>query len=157
MEVWNGRNQHDSWEVAESGEWIMPERQRLFLEWTLTPTWEREPKTLREWAQQHEVAESTCRRWRQDRRFKEIQERRMAELNIRPDRIQEIYDTLWKRATQGTGPEANKAAELYLSQANKLNPQKVIVEDKGVRDLTDDELKLELQRRMQELEQGHRG
>ena len=106
--------------------------------------WLADPERLgskKEWARSHGVAESTVFRWQNDRWFKAAYEQRLAELNVSPDRIQAVVDSLWTAASRGD----TKAASLYLQYVDRLQPKRVVIEDARVAGLSDDELAAELQ------------
>ena len=64
-----------------TGEKIMPELWKSFLEWLLLGP-ERVPQTQKEWAVANGVHEDSLRRWKRDPRFRKEWEARAAELNI---------------------------------------------------------------------------
>lgn len=130
---------HESVErIRARGGDLLSVKQREFIEWLCDPE---RSGSQREWAEQHEVAGSTLRRWKQDRWFKQAYEQRLAELNISPDRIQVVVDALHRAAAGGD----TKAASLYLQYVDRLQPKRVVIEDARVAGLSDEELAAELQ------------
>lgn len=93
------------------------ELQEQFIEWLLDP--ERKG-SQNEWAREHGVSPSTLSNWKsRDSIFKEAWERRAAELNINPERVQKLVDTLFKKGADGDV----KAIELYLRFTEKYTPK----------------------------------
>lgn len=106
-----------------------------FIDWQVDPA----PKSVKgsqaQWCKTHGVQESSVRRWKRDPRFKDALQSRLDELNISPDRIQEVVDAMFQQATEGN----TKAAELYLRFVERLQPPRVVVE-KAAAELSDEEL-----------------
>lgn len=106
-----------------------------FIDWYVDPA----PKTVKgsqaQWCKERGLQESSVRRWKRDPRFKDALQARLDELNISPDRIQEVVDAMFKQATEGN----TKAAELYLRFVERLQPPKVVVE-RSAAELSDEEL-----------------
>lgn len=111
-----------------------------FVEWLVSPTWERTPKTQVEWARNHDVNAETVSRWKRDPRVKRQLEKRCDELNLSVDRIQEVINSVFKAATQGD----MKAATLYLQHADRLAPKRIVIEDRTLAAMSDDELREKL-------------
>ena len=82
--------------------------------------------------------EDSLRRIKRDHRFIKEWDRRAAELNINPERVQSVIDSLWQRASDGDV----KAASLYLQYIEKFTPKrKVVVDDeRDVAGFSDEEL-----------------
>lgn len=146
-----GNNQHPGWENHD-GKWQMPERQAEYLQWLCTPPADREPNTKAAMAERLDVHVATLRRWEKDSMFRAEWDRALAELNIKPDRVQEVIDALFKQATSG---DVN-AQKLYLTMVEKISPPKIVLHDKGVEDLSDDELADELEKRAIDARRGMR-
>lgn len=88
-----------------------------FIDWLLDPD---KKGSQNDWAREHGVSPSTLSNWkRTDGIFKEAWERRAAELNISPERIQTIVDKLYDKAKDGDV----KAIELYLRFTEKYTPK----------------------------------
>ncbi len=121
----------------DSGEQLMPRLWKEFLEWLLLGP-ERDPQTQREWARENDIHEDSLRRIKRDQRFVKEWDRRAAELNINPERVQSVIDALWQQAAAGDV----KAASLYLQYIDKFTPKrKVAVEDdRDVALFSDEEL-----------------
>ena len=121
----------------ETGEKVMPLLWQELLEWFLRGP-EREPRTQREWAASHDIHEDSLRRIKRDNRFIKEWDSRAADLNINPERVQSVIDSLWQRASDGDV----KAASLYLQYIEKFTPRrKVVVEDdRAVAGFSDEEL-----------------
>ena len=121
----------------ETGEQAMPTAWRDLLDWLLRGP-EREPRTQREWAAENDVHEDSIRRIKRDHRFIKEWDRRAAELNINPERVQSVIDSLWQRASDGDV----KAASLYLQYIDKFTPKRRVVvdDDRDAAGLSDEEL-----------------
>ena len=121
----------------ETGMKVMPDKWKAFLEWLLQGP-ERVPYTQREWAKQNDIHEDSLRRIKRDPRFVKEWERRAAELNINPERVQSVIDALWQRAADGDV----KAASLYLQYIDKFTPKRrvAVTEDRDVASMSDNEL-----------------
>ena len=126
------------WATApDTGQQQMPALWKELLEWLLQGP-ERSPRTQREWAKDHEIHEDSIRRIKRDHRFIREWDRRAAELNINPERVQSVINSLWQRASDGDV----KAASLYLQYIDKFTPKrKVVVDDeRDTQGLSDEEL-----------------
>ena len=89
------------------------------------------------------IHEDSLRRIKRDARFIKEWDRRAAELNINPERVQSVIDALWQRAADGDV----KAASLYLQYIDKFTPKRkvAVAEDKDVVSMSDSELADELE------------
>lgn len=125
------------WAADETGEKTMPSHWQSFLDWLLQGA-ERTPKTQRDWAIENDIHEDSLRRIKRDHRFIKEWDRRAAELNINPERVQSVIDALWQRAADGDV----KASSLYLQYIDKFTPKRrVVVDDeRDAAGLTDGEL-----------------
>jgi hypothetical protein len=132
----NGGGRGWQWD-EEAGEKIMPVRWHEFLDWLLKGP-ERNPRTQREWAADNNIHEDSLRRIKRDHRFIKEWDGRAAELNINPERVQSVIDSLWRRAADGDV----KAANLYLQYIEKFTPKrKVVVDDeRDIAGFSDEEL-----------------
>lgn len=140
------RGPSDGWQQID-GEWIMPPWQREYLEWFIDP--ERFPRTQKDWCDQHEVDESTVRRWRKDKRFQAELAKAYTVVNLSPERVQEVIDSMHRKAVLEGDV---KAAQTYLQYIGRFEPPKrVVIEDKGVEGLSDEELAAVLQARLAKL------
>ena len=130
------------WKTDEdSGEKVMPDAWRDFLEWLLRGP-DRDPRTQREWAAESGVHEDSLRRWKRDPRFIREWDRCAAELNIHPERTQSVIDALHGQAVAGSV----QAASLYLQYIERFTPKRsVVVEDRAVSGLSDAELADEME------------
>ena len=93
--------------------------------------------------------EDSLRRIKRDARFIKEWDRRAAELNINPERVQSVIDSLWQRASDGDV----KAANLYLQYIEKFTPRRrVLVEDeRDIAAFSDEELASALEAEVIEL------
>lgn len=129
---------HESVARAAAQGGLLSEVQRDYIEWLCDP--EREGSKA-QWAKDRGLSPRTLYSWVSDRWFKAAYEQRLAELNVSPDRIQAVVESLWKQAKGGD----TKAASLYLQYVDRLQPKRVVIEDARVAALSDDELTAELQ------------
>lgn len=104
-----------------------------YLEWRSDPTRE---GSKEKFATDHHVSRSTLAAWERKPWFKEGLERRLAELNVSPDRIQTVLETLWREAKDGDV----QAARQYLAAVEDMRPKRTRIEDTSVADLSDEEL-----------------
>ena len=132
----NGGGKGWKWD-EETGQSVMPKNWQKLLEWLLQGN-EREPRTQRDWAADNKIHEDSIRRIKRDARFIKEWDRRAAELNINPERVQSVIDSLWQRASDGDV----KAASLYLQYIDKFTPKrKVVVDDeRDIAGYSDEEL-----------------
>jgi hypothetical protein len=111
--------------------------QQEYLLWLIDPE---HKGTKLSWATDHKVSYETLRRWQKSVGFRDELERTASSLNVSTERIQDIVNALWKKAVSGDV----KASELYLRYAEKLQPPRVVIEDRRVAELSDAELHAEL-------------
>lgn len=110
--------------------------QAEFIDWLLDPE---KVGSQNDWAKSHGVAASTLSAWKKkDRIFRSEWERRAAELNINPDRIQELVNTLFRKGADGDV----KAIELYLRFTEKYTPKVDLSKPKetSLSEMSDEEL-----------------
>lgn len=115
---------------------LLDARQEQYLEWLVTPTSARVPKTQAEFARQLGVDTTTLRRWEKKDWFKTEWDRRVSEIQGSPERTQKLLDALYLKALEGD----NKAAQLYLQATNRLLPPQTVINTSKASDLSDDEL-----------------
>lgn len=104
-----------------------------FIEWLLDPA--KDKGTQKEWAAAHSVPLDSGWRWKKTRFFREAWEKRAAELNGGPDRVQNVINAMYEKALEGDVP----AAKAYLAHVGKTTPI-MAAEVKEVAKLSDDEL-----------------
>ena len=137
----------NQWRKDRNGNWVVPKLVDEFLDWYCDPRREA-GDTLDVWATPNNVARVTVSRWLEDPRVVAVLDHRFEILNGRPERVQQVIRAVHDRAVQ-TGDV--RAAELYLRYVDKLKPARVIHEDRRVNDLSDEELRRELERAAREL------
>lgn len=115
---------------------ILDGRQIQYLEWLVTPSHERVPRTQGEMARLLGVDPTTLRRWEKRPTFKSEWDKRVNEIQGSPERTQRLLDALYDKALGGD----NRAAQLYLQATNRLIPQVTINQANSVSELSDDEL-----------------
>lgn len=114
--------------------------QKSFIEWLCTPDAYRMPSTMREWSAENHIHERTLVKWKRDPDFQREWQKRLARARVTPDRINDIYDALYEKATKDGSVQA---AKLYLEGNNRLNPPNELLDEKtvsAVADLSDEEL-----------------
>lgn len=90
-----------------------------------------------QWATDHGIAPATCGVWKKLPMFVDAWNARLKELNVHPVRIQKVLDAIWQKAVDGD----SKAASLYLQYVERFTPkQQVIVRDKAISEMSDNEL-----------------
>ena len=126
----------------------MPPLWQDLLDWLLRGP-DRRPRTQREWASENDIHEDSLRRIKRDHRFIKEWDRKAAELNINPERVQSVIDSLWLRASEGDV----KAASLYLQYIEKFTPRRrlVIDDERDIASFTDEELASALEAEVQYL------
>tara|TARA_R100000152_G_C6781923_1_gene217634 strand:+ start:2967 stop:3434 length:468 start_codon:yes stop_codon:yes gene_type:complete len=126
----------------ETGVQVMPDSWKKLLEWLLQGP-ERFPSTQKAWAAENNIHEDSIRRIKRDPRFIREWDKRAAELNVNPERVQSVVDALWVRASEGD----TKAAALYLQYVEKFTPTRRVVvnDDRDVTSMSDSELADELE------------
>ena len=142
----NGGGRGWAWD-DDSNEKVMPDTWKALLDWLLLGP-ERSPKTQKEWAAEQDIHQDSVRRIKRDPRFIREWDRRAAELNINPERVQSVIDALWQQAASGDV----KAASLYLQYIEKFTPRrKIVVEDRDAAGMSDGELADELEAQIHHL------
>lgn len=106
--------------------------QAAFVEYLVDP----DRGTQADFARAHGVAEKTLSRWKKDSDFRSMWDRRCAELNVDPDRVQRLIESIYARALDGDV----RAQKLYLEYTEKFTPKRVVIEDRSPKDLSDTEL-----------------
>jgi len=112
------------------------EKQAEFIEWLVDPS---RKGSQNQWAREHDLPNNSIPRWKKQPFFKRALQRRMDELNISPERTQEVVNNLHKLATSN-GREAVMAAKTYLQHIERLEPTRKPIEDRAIKDLTHEEL-----------------
>lgn len=124
-------------EIGADNTPLLDARQTQYLEWLVTPTSERTPRTQAELASQLGVDPTTLRRWQHKPHFKAEWDRKVSEIQGSPERTQRLLDSLYAKALSGD----NRAAQLYLQATNRLLPSTTIVNNNvAASELSDEEL-----------------
>lgn len=114
-------------------EWVLDPLVVEFLEFWVDPE---RSMSKQAWAKEHQVSVDTIKRWQREPVFQRRLQERLAELNVNPDRIQAVVDTLHRNAVGGDV----RSAELYLKYVDRLQPATVVVTDRRPSELSDAEL-----------------
>jgi hypothetical protein len=98
------------------------------------------------------IHEATISKWKKDYLFRRAWDKRLADLNVSPDRIQRVIDSIYNAACK----EDMKAAELYLKFVDRFTPKVQVqgAEDRSVKEMSDDELAKQFREGLQVLEGG---
>jgi hypothetical protein len=110
--------------------------QSEFLDWLIDPDQTRLPKTQKEYASEHHCSIRTLSEWKKRSDFREAWDRRLSDINISPDRIQAVVNSMWAQACRGNV----KAAELYLKYIDRFRDVREVITTTSVEDLSDEEL-----------------
>lgn len=123
-------------EISEDNTPLLDSRQTQYIDWLVTPSPDRLPRTQGEMAKMLGVDPTTLRRWEKKPVFKKEWDRRVAEIQGSPERTQKLLDSLYAKALSGD----NRAAQLYLQATNRLIPQQITVQTSSASDLSDADL-----------------
>lgn len=127
----------------------LSEQQEAFLDWLVDPTVREGDESQNAFAKRLGVNPGTLSKWRKTVSFRKEWERRLAETNVSPDRLQDLMDVLY---LQGKHDGNVKAIELYMKLVDRMTPDKtLIVQEKPAADLTDAELAAQLEEQAAEL------
>lgn len=127
------------WGTNGSGE--PPQYVIDWIDWLLTPDWEKEITTQVGYARAHDISVSTIKGWKRDPRVKAMISKRADEVNLSTEKIQQVISAVFRAAVQGDV----KAATLYLQHADKLQPKRIVIEDRSIASMSDEELRLKLE------------
>jgi hypothetical protein len=124
----------------------LPAHAQAYVEWYCTPEFARAelglPVSEAEWCRVNNFDNSSPRKWRGKRNVKKAIERQFAESNVSPDRVQAVVEAMHKAATQGD----TKAAALFLQYIDRLAPKRVVIEDRRIESLSDEEFQQEVEK-----------
>ena len=111
--------------------------QQNYLDWLCTAPSERMPASKAKYAIEHQVDETTLRRWQKKEIFVNEWKKRVDDIQGSPERTQKLRDTLYNKALEGD----TKSAQLYLQATNRMLPPTVTVNsNKRATELSDIEL-----------------
>jgi len=128
------------WTIDEAGKPVPPPLQAEFIRWLTTPKVERDPPSQAKFAEKHGISEEAMRRWKRNPKFQQVWQEAADEINLDPQRLQDVIGTLATQAIAGDP----RAAKLYLEYAKQLAPQRLVVEHRNAADLSDAELRAQL-------------
>lgn len=115
---------------------LLDSRQLQYLEWLVTPSPERSPRTQAEMARLLGVDPTTLRRWEKKQVFKKEWDSRVSEIQGSPERTQRLLDALYAKALEGD----NRSAQLYLQATNRLVVAPPAAQATSASELSDEEL-----------------
>lgn len=110
------------------------------MEWLCTPPDLRVPGTQREWATANIVSPTTLTEWKKDTEFRRAWDMRLTELQIDPEKIDQVMSALFAKAVAGS----EKAIQMYLQVVREFRPPPELEqadEGPGLGELSDDDLK----------------
>ena len=111
--------------------------QQNYLDWLCTAPSERVPASKAKYALEHQIDETTLRRWQKKEIFVTEWKKRVDDIQGSPERTQKLLDTLYNKALEGD----TKSAQLYLQATNRMLPPVVTVQSsKKTTELSDSEL-----------------
>lgn len=111
--------------------------QQEYLDWLCTAPAERVPASKAKYAIEHNIGESTLRKWQKKEVFLNEWKKRVDDIQGSPERTQKLLDTLYGKALEGDV----KSAQLYLQATNRMLPPTVTVNsNKKATELSDSEL-----------------
>ena len=125
--------------MSKTGRLFLTETQEQYLEWLLQPTDSRNPKTKKEWSEQHDVHYNTVGQWEKNKNFQERWNLGVKGLTQSSERAQALLDALFIKGIAGD----TKSAELYLKATGQMPnaaQQINIKSETSVKELTDEEL-----------------
>lgn len=105
-----------------------------YVNWLCTPLDDRESKTKTAWAAEHGVGYSTVKEWDRDDRVKWLIQASADKLNMGPERVQQVMNALFRKASNGD----TAAAKLYMEHVDKLKPP--VDTNVDLSDLSDEEV-----------------
>lgn len=130
----------------EDGDWRKPvrarrtdlsEQQAQFLEWLTDPEAQLRKESQTKFAERLGVNKATLCKWKKDPVFVKAWEARLAEMNVNPERIQNLMEVLYAQGREGS----IKAIELYFRLNDRMTPEKHVLQTaKAATDMTDAEL-----------------
>lgn len=118
----------------------LPDYVSEYVDWLIAL--DKQPATKVQWAREHNRHLSVLARWEKDDRVRREIDRRASDYNMHPAQIQAVLNAVMKAAQAGD----MNAAKLYLQHVDKLAPKRVVVEDRRLSDMTDEELQAEMVR-----------
>ena len=123
--------------MKQSEELTLTVAQQNYLDWLCTAPTERMPASKAKYAIEHQVDETTLRRWQKKEIFVNEWKKRVDDIQGSPERTQKLLDTLYNKALEGD----TKSAQLYLQATNRMLPPTVTVNsNKRATELSDIEL-----------------
>ena len=117
-------------------------RKQRLLQWLCTPIVDREPRYLKDLAEELGVARELMSKWKADAEFLEEWERMYRHTVGNPEKKQQVVDTMFKTAIDADDPKHIQAGKTWLEAVDAIAPQKIDIQvSKGkVSDLSADEL-----------------
>lgn len=124
--------------MARTERLMLTKQQEEYLEWLLTPKEGRNPKTKKDWAEQHGVHFNTLGQWEKKKEFSERWALGVKGLTQSPERTQALLDALYTKGIAGD----HRSAELYLKATGQMATQQNIniKTETSVKDLSDEDL-----------------
>lgn len=106
--------------------------QLAYLEWFVSPNREGSKEG---WAKAHATSYQTIRKWENTAWFRDAADRKLTELNVTPDRVQEMMESIHRAGKAGDVA----AAKYYMEWVRSVRPAAKL-EEASIEALTDEEL-----------------
>ncbi len=113
-------------------------KMELLIDFLVDPIPSASTPTQKAWAEQNGVAPQTAANWKGEPEFRAAWEKRLAQLNVSPDRTQAVVNAMFKRAEGGD----TTAAKLYLEYVRQFQRPPEVDATVAAAELDDDELEL---------------
>jgi len=129
----------------------LSEQQEAFLDWLVDPSTRQVNESQNRFAVRLGVHQGTLSKWKKDSTFRKEWERRLAEANVSPDKLQKLMENTYSLANHEDVRPADriKATELYMRLVDRMTPDKtLVVRDTPAADLSQDELEAQLEEQL---------
>lgn len=126
----------------------LTEGQLAFLEWLTDPE---RAGSQNGFAANLGVDSGTLSKWKKDPWFRDAWNQRLAELNVSPERTQNVVDAAYKLAIRGDV----QAMKLYLQLIERISPDNtVVIKDRRAAELSDADLAVAAREHLRVIEGG---
>jgi hypothetical protein len=126
-------------------------QQAEFLEWLVDPQRQGSQSAK---ARELGLSPPTVVEWKRNIFFRKAWDKKLAELNVSPERTQNVMEAAYAEAIKGNV----KAMELYMRLVDRISPNRVVVEEKRpVSEMSDGELAAKAREHLLLLEGGGSG
>ena len=116
-------------------------RRERYLEWLCTITEDRQPRTIKELAQELDATVAALNRLKADATFLAEWEVLYRKTVGSPEKAQRVVQRLYETAEDRTDPRQVPAAKAYLEAIDAIKPKKMeVTVNKAAKDLSDEDL-----------------